>query len=96
MKNDRRKFLQISSTLAAGSLVLPNFGCGTSNSDKGTTDSTVVTDALKPSIDEFGIQLYTLRDDMPQDPKSVLKQLSSFGYKQIEGYEGEQGLFWGM
>ena len=33
---------------------------------------------------------------MPKDPKGVLKQIASFGYKQIEGYEGPQGLFWGM
>lgn len=96
MKNDRRKFLQVSSTLAAGSLILPNFGCGNSNSSKEETKNTTVEKNIKPSLDKFGIQLYTLRDDMPKDPKAVLKQLSSFGYKQIEGYEGDQGLFWGM
>lgn len=45
---------------------------------------------------EFGLQLYSLRDDMPKDPKGVLKKVASFGYKQIEGYEGPQGMFWGM
>ena len=44
----------------------------------------------------FGLQLYTLRDDLPKDPKGVLKQVADFGYKQIEGYEGPQGMFWGM
>ena len=44
----------------------------------------------------FGIQLYTLRDVLPQDPKGVLTQLASFGYKQIESYEGDKGMFWGM
>ena len=33
---------------------------------------------------------------MPKDPKGVLKQVSSFGYKQIESYEGKDGMFWGM
>lgn len=47
-------------------------------------------------INEFGLQLYTLRDDMPKDPKGVLKQIASFGYKQIESYEGPNGMFWGM
>jgi sugar phosphate isomerase/epimerase len=45
----------------------------------------------------FGIQLYTLRDEMPKDPKGILKQLSSYGYKQIESYEHDKlGMFWGM
>jgi hypothetical protein len=35
--------------------------------------------------------LYTLRDVIPGDPKGVLKQLASFGYKQIESYEGAKG-----
>ena len=32
--------------------------------------------------DNFGIQLYTLRDEMPKDPKGVLTQVASFGYKK--------------
>jgi len=47
-------------------------------------------------IGDFGIQLYTLRDDMPKDPKGVLKKIAGFGYKQIESYEGAKGMFWGM
>jgi sugar phosphate isomerase/epimerase len=45
----------------------------------------------------FGLQLYTLRDVMPNDPKGILKQVASFGYKQIESYEHSTlGFFWGM
>ena len=33
---------------------------------------------------------------MPKDPKGILKELSEFGYQQIEGYEGDQGMFWNM
>jgi sugar phosphate isomerase/epimerase len=47
-------------------------------------------------IKSFGVQLWTLRDDMGKDPKSVLKQVASFGYKQIESFEGQKGMFWGM
>jgi sugar phosphate isomerase/epimerase len=43
-----------------------------------------------------GLQLYTLRADLPKDPKGVLKQVASYGYKEIEGFEGGKGLFWGM
>jgi len=47
--------------------------------------------------DNFGLQLYTLRDVLPKDPKAVLKQVASFGYKQIESYDHDQlGIFWGM
>jgi sugar phosphate isomerase/epimerase len=34
---------------------------------------------------------------MPNDPKGTLKQVASFGYKQIESYEhSSMGMFWGM
>jgi sugar phosphate isomerase/epimerase len=48
------------------------------------------------SIKSFGLQLYTLRDVLPKDPKGILKEVSLAGYKQIESYEGPQGMFWGM
>jgi sugar phosphate isomerase/epimerase len=48
------------------------------------------------NISDFGIQLYTLREDLPKDPVGVLKQLAGYGYKQIESYEGPKGMFWGM
>jgi sugar phosphate isomerase/epimerase len=52
--------------------------------------------SAKP-IKKFGIQLYTLRDVIAKDPKGVLNQLASFGYKQIESYSHHQlGIFWGM
>src|SRR5690606_34293713 len=49
-----------------------------------------------PAIGAFGLQLYTLRDVFPQDPKGILKQVAGMGYTQIEGYEGDKGIFWGM
>src|SRR5688572_5310981 len=48
------------------------------------------------SIDPFGLQLYSVRDDMTKDPIPILKQLASFGYTQLESYEGPRGMFWGM
>jgi sugar phosphate isomerase/epimerase len=47
-------------------------------------------------IKNFGLQLYSLRDEMPKNPQGVLKQVAAFGYKQIESYGGPQGIFWGM
>ena len=49
-----------------------------------------------PFVEDFGIQLYSVRDDMIKNPKKTLKKLSNFWYKYIEGYEGDMGLFWGM
>jgi sugar phosphate isomerase/epimerase len=77
---NRRHFLKAGGTLAGGMLL----------------GSQSVFSNTNASIKNFGLQLYTLRDDLPKDPKGVLKQVAGMGYKQIEGYEGGQGLFWGM
>ena len=47
-------------------------------------------------MNRIGIQLYSIRDEMNKNPKETLAQVASYGYKFIEGYEGDQGLFWGM
>jgi sugar phosphate isomerase/epimerase len=49
-----------------------------------------------PAIKEFGIQLWTLKEDMAKDPKATLKAVAEAGYKQIESFTGEKGIFWGM
>ena len=95
MHNKRRKFLQAAGMLTAGSMVLPHWACG----GGATGQSTPATEVpAKPNnkIEQFGIQLYTLRDIIFDDIKGTLKQLAGMGYTQIEGYEGKEGLFWGM
>ena len=47
-------------------------------------------------LTEYGIQLWTVQGDMGKDAKGTLKALASYGYKQIEGFEGGKGMFWGM
>jgi len=47
-------------------------------------------------IPNFGIQLWTVKENMMEDAKGTLAKLASFGFKQIESYEGPQGMFWGM
>jgi sugar phosphate isomerase/epimerase len=97
----RRTFLRLTGNLAAGLVIAP-MACKLSSNkekEKETTDSTSNTAASTEAgtaLSAFGLQLYTLRDDMPKDPKGVLKQVSSFGYKQIESFEGPKGMFWGM
>jgi len=99
MKNSRRKFIQYTGSLATGSIVLPFLGCKDAAKEfqRGVEDgmkkSSVSTSS---SLDAFGIQLYTLRDVIEEDPKSILKQVSEYGFKQIESYDGKQGMFWNM
>ncbi len=47
-------------------------------------------------IPNLGIQLWTVKENMMEDAKGTLAKLASFGYKQIESYEGPQGMFWGL
>jgi len=44
----------------------------------------------------FGLQLWTVKEDMAKDAKGTLKKIASYGYKQIESFEGAKGMFWGM
>ncbi|MGN6398416.1 MAG: sugar phosphate isomerase/epimerase family protein [Mucilaginibacter sp.] len=44
-----------------------------------------------------GLQLYTLRDQLPKDPKGVIAKVAAAGYKEVEtfGYS-KKGGFWGL
>lgn len=44
-----------------------------------------------------GLQLYTLRDQLPKDPKGVIAKVAAAGYKEVEtfGYSKQAG-FWGL
>jgi len=78
----RNEFLKLSSGLALSGLA----------SKSGFASLALEEKKLK----DFGIQLWSVRDDLAKDPKGVLKQLASYGYKQIESFEGGKGIFWGM
>lgn len=45
---------------------------------------------------KIGLQLYSLRDIIPQDPKGVLKKVADFGYKELEAYSYNDGKIFGM
>ncbi len=95
MLYQRRNFLKKAITGLAVTAVTGNIlSCNASRSIANTTSaaSSTTTGSLK----EFGLQLYTLRDDMPKDPKGILKQVADMGYKQVESFEGKMGMFWGM
>jgi sugar phosphate isomerase/epimerase len=86
MAYNRRDFIRTTSAAIAITAVSGELlGCN-SSSHIGSSGT----------LKEFGLQLYTLRDVLPKDPKGILKQVAEMGYKQVEGYEGDKGLFWGM
>jgi sugar phosphate isomerase/epimerase len=78
----RNEFLKLSGGLAFAGLA----------SRSGLASFSLEEKKLK----NFGIQLWSVRDDLAKDPKGVLSQLASYGYKQIESFEGTKGIFWGM
>jgi sugar phosphate isomerase/epimerase len=49
------------------------------------------------SVNGVGIQLYSLRDQLPKDPKGVIAKIAKAGYKEVEtfGYSANNG-FWGL
>jgi len=50
----------------------------------------------KGSRNRIGLQLYTLRDIITKDPKSVLKQVADLGYQDLEVYGYNDGMLFGM
>lgn len=96
---NRRDFLKRSglfaSAFAFGSLVSCNNET-TKEEVKGDSTAKAEPPVTKRPLGDFGLQLYTLRDDLPKNPKEILKQVAGFGYKQVEGFEGEKGLWWGL
>lgn len=83
MTYDRRTFLKMSGLLASGAAI-------------GTLPFLNSCAATAVQESPFGLQLYTLRDVIGDDPESTLRQIAEFGYKQIESYEGPMGMWWGM
>ncbi|MDZ7934350.1 MAG: sugar phosphate isomerase/epimerase [Emticicia sp.] len=99
MKVNRRNFLRQTGLIAATPLIANELWSCTpsSKTEEKILDSTATFSIIsEPSVKEFGLQLWTVKEDMAKDPKGVLKSLASYGYKQIESFEGDKGIFWGM
>jgi len=98
MDKNRRKFIKATSAFALGAAVFPQFACANKGTSAGVEAKETSQNAVKNAdkLDKFGIQLWTVKDDFIKDPKGTLKEIASYGYQQIEGFEMEQGLFWGM
>lgn len=94
MQNTRRQFLNIAGQSAAGMLLYNGLiACQTKTSENSDT---AATEAIKEGINEFGLQLWTVKEDMAADVKGTLKAVADYGYTQIESFTGETGPFWGM
>lgn len=83
MNFSRRSFLKTSGILASGAAL-------------GSLPFLKSCAAAETGTNEFGLQLYTLRDIIGDDPQGVIRTVAEYGYKQIESYEGQMGIFWGM
>jgi sugar phosphate isomerase/epimerase len=77
---ERRKFIQSASMAAVGMLAAPS----------------LLEAAMKKKKKALGLQLYSLRDIMPQDPKGVLKKVAGFGYNEVETYGYSAGKLFGL
>lgn len=61
-----------------------------------------VTTAFLPSLDalakpgkKVGLQLYTLRNELPKDLEGTLKKVADIGYKEVELFSYSDGKFFG-
>lgn len=85
MINNRRDFLKTAG-LATAAITLPFAG-----------ESNLLSSfAAYKKAGAFGLQLWTVKTEMGADAKGTLAKLASYGYKQIESFEGPKGMYWGM
>ena len=90
----RSEFIKQSLLMSAGTAFLAGTslatltGCSSSNESSDNT--------LASSSRPFGIQLWSVRDVIGNDIEGTLKMLSEYGYRQIETYDSQLGMFWGM
>lgn len=88
MNPNRRRFLQLSALWGAGASLLPLQFCAAPKKEEAL--------AANSKLDRFGIQLYSVKEDMALDSQGTIRTLASYGYKQLEGFDGGNGILWGM
>lgn len=80
MKTNRRTFIKSGAMAIAAVAILPNSSC---------------TSAAKGKKGIVGVQLYSVRDDMMNDPLGSLKKVAEMGYKYVEHANYVDGKFYG-
>ncbi|MFC5624468.1 sugar phosphate isomerase/epimerase family protein [Algoriphagus winogradskyi] len=82
MNKQRRKLLQIGGMLGVGAVLFPY---------------DIAARALdRAKLSKFGLQLYSVKEEMANDAAGTMRKLAQFGYKQFEGFDGGKGILWGM
>ena len=88
----RRKFIQRAGALALSPYMAQSLiSCGSGNQQSEEKSTSTSGD-----LSEFGIQLWTVKEDMAADPKGTLSKIASAGYNYVESFGGDKGPFWGM
>jgi len=97
MKN-RRDFIRQASLMTVGLPLMGAIGCKNEANNATSTVKATVETAVKSgfTLDEFGLQLWSVKDAMYKDAKGTLKALGEYGYNVIESFQGDQGVFWNM
>lgn len=81
------------SALFGASAMLPFQFCTSPKKEEALLET--IPEATK-ALETFGIQLYSVKENMKENPIETIKTIASYGYKQMEGYNGGKGIFWGM
>lgn len=56
----------------------------------------ILEETVKSKLNSFGIQLYSVKEEMAKDAQATMRSLAGYGYKQFEGFDGGKGILWGM
>lgn len=83
--NTRRDFLKTAG-LATAAVTLPFVG----------ENNLLANFGARKKGTGFGVQLWTVKENMMADPKGTLTKLAAYGFNHIESFEGPKGMFWGM
>ena len=94
----RRDFVRNAGMAAAGAVVLPACTGGGAQKDNASTQATPeATSAAELRANwKIGLQVYTLRDAMEQNPRATIDYIAQVGYDEVELYGYKDGSYFGM
>lgn len=82
----RRKFIRNTALMATGTILYLH--C------RNKEDKNMKTSGL--GLSDFGVQLWTVREEMAKDPTTTLKAVADIGYTDVECAGYREGSFYGM